>query len=108
MGFYSAQLNEDDVVVAIVDSAERLEGSKIIEIDGLNTTIAGKKYNRETLAFDEVPKTEEELAEEQIQEEIKRIKAENDSMIREEAIANLQTSGKITVTEGVAKSVVNS
>lgn len=100
MGFYSAQLDANGVVKAVVDSKEQIVGDNIIQINGYSTDICGKKYNAETQQFEEIPLTQEQLDEIAIKAEIEKIRAERDADLRAEAIANLTAGGKISaITE---------
>lgn len=44
MSFYSAQLDNEGNVMAIVESSKKVEGKKIIPIDQYNTNLLNRKY----------------------------------------------------------------
>ncbi|QEK13734.1 hypothetical protein FQB35_15525 (plasmid) [Crassaminicella thermophila] len=64
--FYYAQLNEENIVIGISELSGEVSNEKLIRIDNFNENLLGKKY--ENGEFIEVPKTEEELKEEKLQE----------------------------------------
>lgn len=50
-----AQLNNDCIVIAISQLNDTVESENMIEIEEFDTTIIGKKFNKDTQEFDDVP-----------------------------------------------------
>jgi len=51
MPYYHVQLDEDDIVKAITENPDKLEGDNILHIDTYNLELIGTKYDRETSTF---------------------------------------------------------
>lgn len=45
--FYYAHLGADDAVIAVTQSASRIDGAQSVEIDGLREELLGQRYDRE-------------------------------------------------------------
>lgn len=56
--FYYAQLNDDEIVVAVTQVTAEIEGVNMIALETYDTSVIGKRYNRDTQEFEDVPAPE--------------------------------------------------
>ncbi|RKD22462.1 hypothetical protein SAMN02745883_00683 [Caminicella sporogenes DSM 14501] len=63
--YYYAQLNNENICIGVSELSGEINSSNLIKIERFDTSLLGKKY--ENGEFIEVPKTEEELKEEELQ-----------------------------------------
>lgn len=57
---YYAQLNDDEIVVAVSQVTGEIEADNMIARETYDTSVIGKRYNRETQEFEDVPAPESE------------------------------------------------
>lgn len=58
--FTYAQLNDSNIVISVQMVTDKLIGDEFIRVDRYNPRLISKKYNRETIAFEDVPQQEPE------------------------------------------------
>ncbi|WIF95111.1 hypothetical protein [Caminicella sporogenes] len=63
--YYYAQLDENNICIGVSELSGEVDAPNMIKIESFDTSLLGKKY--EDRKFIEVPKTEEELKEEELQ-----------------------------------------
>ena len=56
--FYYAQLNDAEIVVAVTQVTGEIEDVNMIALETYDTSVIGKRYNRDTQEFEEVPAPE--------------------------------------------------